>query len=47
MSDGYLFWILTEGAMSGQVSSSMPAYGETLSEDEVWEVISFLRTLPD
>ena len=26
MSDGYLFWILTEGAMSGQVSSSMPAY---------------------
>ena len=47
MSDGYLFWILTEGAMSGQVSSSMPAYGETLSDPELWAVISFLRTLPE
>ncbi len=47
MSDGYLFWVITEGARSGQVSRAMPAYGETLSEDELWAVISFLRTLPE
>jgi mono/diheme cytochrome c family protein len=43
MSDGYLFWRVTEG---GTVfSSSMPAWKETLTEQQIWEVLAYLRAL--
>ena len=38
-SDGGLFWKLTEG------KTPMPAWGETLSEDQRWSVINYIRTL--
>ncbi len=37
--DGALFWKITEG------NTPMPAFGETLSEDQRWEIIDFVRTL--
>ena len=45
-SDGYLFWRLREGGASGPSGSIMPAYPESsLSDDQVWQVISYLRSL--
>lgn len=45
-ADDYLFWRIRTGGMSGPDGSAMPAYPESaLSDDEVWQVISFLRSL--
>jgi putative copper resistance protein D len=38
---GDLFWRITHGIRA----SGMPAFGETLSEDERWDLINFLRAL--
>ena len=44
-SDGYLFWRLSEGRISAGNPSTMPAFGRLLSEDEIWFVIAYLRSL--
>ena len=41
MRDDYLLWRISEGVED----SSMPAYKETLEEDEIWKVVDFLRSL--
>lgn len=42
-SDGELFWIVSQGIrMTG-----MPAFSRTHEESELWNVVAFLRTLPD
>jgi len=38
-TDGALFWKLTEG------KTPMPSWGETLSEEQRWLVINYIRTL--
>src|SRR5207249_6948942 len=38
-TDGALFWKLTEG------KSPMPSWGETLSEEQRWTIINYVRTL--
>lgn len=41
-SDAELYWITKNGIrMSG-----MPAFGQTLKEDEIWSLVAFLRQLP-
>lgn len=47
LSDGYLFWRVTEGGAFEPFNSAMPAWGQALSEDERWQVISYIRTLDD
>jgi mono/diheme cytochrome c family protein len=42
-TDGYLFWTIAEGG--APVGSAMPAFKQTLKEDEIWKIISYLRTL--
>ncbi len=42
-SDGELFWITSEGVrMTG-----MPAFSPTHGENEIWQVVAFLRHLPE
>ena len=41
MRDDYLLWRISEGGDD----SSMPAYKETLEEEEIWKVVDFLRSL--
>jgi len=42
-SDGELFWIVGEGIrMTG-----MPAFGPTHGENELWQIVAFLRHLPE
>lgn len=43
MSDGALFWRVSEGGMMEPFNSAMPAWKETLSEDEIWQVIAYIR----
>lgn len=44
-SDGYLLWRIEEGAEGVPFESAMPAFGGVLTEDEAWQVITFLRSL--
>jgi mono/diheme cytochrome c family protein len=42
-SDGQLYWLVDEGIrMSG-----MPAFGPTHGENELWQIVAFLRHLPE
>jgi mono/diheme cytochrome c family protein len=42
-SDGELYWIVKNGIkMTG-----MPAFGPTHNEKQLWEIVAFLRQLPD
>jgi mono/diheme cytochrome c family protein len=43
MSDGALFWRVSEGGMMEPFNSAMPAWKDTLSEDEIWKVIVYIR----
>lgn len=42
-SDAYLFWTISEGG--AQFGSEMPAFGQRLREDEIWAIITYVRTL--
>ena len=45
MSEGYLFWRVTKGGAMEPFNSAMPAWETALSEDQRWQVISYIRTL--
>jgi mono/diheme cytochrome c family protein len=44
-SDGELLWHVAEGSGAGTPGSAMPAWKNTLSQDQMWQVIAYLRTL--
>jgi mono/diheme cytochrome c family protein len=46
-SDGYLFWRITEGGATDLFKSAMPAWGDALSEEEIWKVIAFIRSFDE
>ena len=45
VSDDRVFWIVNEGGAAAGLSASMVSWKDTLSEDEIWQVIAYLRTL--
>jgi mono/diheme cytochrome c family protein len=47
LSDGYMFWRISDGGGFDPYNSLMPAWGTLLSETEIWELVSFIRTLPE
>ena len=40
-ADEYLFWTISEGGAA--LNTAMPAFKQRLSEDQIWQVISYLR----
>jgi cytochrome c5 len=40
VTDGYLFWRISDGGEAAM--TAMPAWRDALSDDEIWELISFL-----
>lgn len=44
-TDGYLFWRISEGGGFEPYSSSMPGWKTILSDEEIWHVISYIRSL--
>lgn len=47
LSDGYLYWRVSKGGVMEPFNSVMPAWESTLSENERWQLISYIRTLSD
>jgi len=45
MSDTYLFWRISEGGMIEPFNSAMPPWKDSLTEEQRWQVIDYLRTL--
>ncbi|MGI9464677.1 MAG: c-type cytochrome [Aestuariivirgaceae bacterium] len=39
--DSYLMWTVSEGGKA--ISSKMPAFKETLTDDEIWQIITYMR----
>lgn len=44
IADGYLYWRIAEGGAFEPYNSLMPAWGTLLSDTEIWELVSYLRT---
>ncbi|MCB1185156.1 cytochrome c, partial [bacterium] len=42
--DGLMFWRISTGAATGPAGSIMAAYGGALTDDQIWQVVTFLRT---
>jgi mono/diheme cytochrome c family protein len=42
-TDGYLYWTISEGG--APVGSAMPPFKNQLKENEIWEIITYLRAL--
>lgn len=42
--DDYLFWRISEGGAMAPFNSSMPAQKGILTEDEIWQVITYVKT---
>jgi mono/diheme cytochrome c family protein len=40
-NDAYLFWTIADGGEP--IDTDMPAFNESLSDDEIWSVILYLR----
>ncbi|MEO5377023.1 MAG: cytochrome c [Magnetococcus sp. DMHC-6] len=40
---GYFFWTITEGGV--KLGSAMPAFQDRLKQDEIWQIILFLKQL--
>lgn len=42
-TDGYLFWTIAEGG--APIQTAMPAFKSSLTEEEIWEIILYLRDM--
>lgn len=45
ISDAFLFWRISEGGMMEPFNSSMPAFKGVLSEEQIWQVVTYIHTL--
>jgi mono/diheme cytochrome c family protein len=45
LSDAYMVWRISEGGLMQPFNSSMPAWKSIFSQDEIWQMISYIRTL--
>ena len=43
LSDGYLYWRIAEGG--AEFKTTMPAWKDSLTEDEIWALIGYMRVL--
>ena len=47
LSDAYLFWRISEGGLIEAFKSAMPAWKSILTEDEIWQMIAYIRSMGD
>jgi cytochrome c oxidase cbb3-type subunit 3 len=45
LSDAYLFWRISEGGLMEPFNSLMPGWKGLLDEEQIWQLITYLRTL--
>jgi mono/diheme cytochrome c family protein len=44
ISDAYLFWRISEGGLMEPFNSVMPNWRGIMDEEQIWQVITYLRT---
>jgi mono/diheme cytochrome c family protein len=47
LTDLYLYWRIADGGLMEPFNSLMPSWRGILSEEQIWQVITFLRTFGD
>lgn len=47
LGDEYLFWRISEGGAMAPFNSAMPAWKNSLSEEQRWQLVTFVRSLAD
>jgi mono/diheme cytochrome c family protein len=45
LSDAYMFWRISKGGLMQPFKSAMPAWNSILTEEEIWQVIAYIRKL--
>jgi mono/diheme cytochrome c family protein len=45
LKDDYMFWRISEGGAISPFNSAMPAWNSSLSEEQIWQVVTYLRTM--
>lgn len=45
LSDAYMIWRISEGGAMAPFNSAMPAWKGILTEEQIWQVITFIRSL--
>jgi mono/diheme cytochrome c family protein len=45
LGDDYLYWRIAEGGLFEPFRSAMPAWKSLLTEEQIWQIITFIRTL--
>jgi mono/diheme cytochrome c family protein len=45
LADDFVFWRISEGGLNMNPPSSMPAWKAVLSEDQIWQLVMYLRVL--
>jgi mono/diheme cytochrome c family protein len=45
LTDAYIFWRITEGGTMEPFNSAMPPWKDILSEEQRWQLVSFVRSL--
>ncbi len=43
--DDFIYYRIAEGGAMDPYNSAMPAHKDVMSEDEIWQVVSYIRTL--
>lgn len=44
-SDAYIHWVIIEGGTAAGLSSSMPGFKGVLTDDQAWQIVTFIKTL--
>ena len=47
LTDGYLFWRVSKGGAMEPFNSAMPSWEQGLTEEQRWQVISYVRTFSE
>ncbi len=45
LTDDFVFWRISEGGLNMTPPSAMPAWKAVLSEDQIWQLVTYIRTL--
>ena len=47
LSDAYLFWRISEGGTMDPFNSAMPAWKGTYGDEQIWQLVTFIRSLSE
>jgi mono/diheme cytochrome c family protein len=44
-SEPYIHWVIAEGGAAANLSSSMPAFKGVLTEDQIWQITTYIKSM--